>query len=200
MIRWWHRLAELSSEIKLMSLSRTLVTVAAIALTFTSVTKAADTPVFAVAKNDHNGQAVVFESTVALKKGDVIKIRAFNAQFVAMLNIAMCNEDCPNMHIVKVVPLSFLGLPTSDQQIVLPEDGRVAISMQNGGASVRSLVGVGGGTPWTVQYVGPYATHVSENPTDGLVPASGYTLNDGTLRARFYHRTFVTVSLADTNI
>jgi hypothetical protein len=51
-----------------------------------------------------------------------------------------------------------------------------------------------------VQYVGPYASNVTENSTEDLVPASGYTLNDGTLRARFYHRTFVTVSLADTDI
>lgn len=182
-----------------MSLSRTVITVAAIALTFTTITKAADTSAFTVAKNDRNGQAVVFESTAVLKKGDVIKIRAFNAQFVAMLNIAMCNQDCPNMHLVKAVPLSFLGLPTSDQQIVLPEDGRVAISMQNTGGSAQTQIGVGA-TAWTVQYVGPYATNVTENPTEGLVPASGYTLNDGTLRARFYHRTFVTVSLADTNI
>lgn len=182
-----------------MSLSRTVITIAAIALTFTTITKAADTPVFTVAKNDRNGQAVVFESTAVLKKGDVIKIHAVNAQFVAMLNIAMCNRDCPNMHLVKAVPLSFLGLPTSDQAIVLPEDGRVAISMQNSGGSAQSLIGVGG-EPWSVQYVGPYASNVTENSTEDLVPASGYTLNDGTLRARFYHRTFVTVSLADTDI
>jgi hypothetical protein len=182
-----------------MSLSRTVIAVAAVALTFTMIAKAADSSAFTVARNDRDGQAVVFESTAVLKKGDVIKIHAFNAQFTAMLYVAMCNQDCPNMRLVKAVPLSFLGLPTSDQTIVLPEDGRVAISMQNSGGSAQTLVGVGG-EPWTAQYVGPYASNVTENPIQGLVPASSYTLNDGTLRARFYHRTFVTVSLADTNI
>jgi hypothetical protein len=199
MISPLYRLAELSPEIKLMSLARTVITVAAFALSFTTIAKTADTAVFAVAKNDRNGQALVFESTTVLKKGDVIKIRAFNAQFVAVLNIAMCNEDCPNMHLVKAVPLSFLGMPASDQQIVLPEDGRVAISMQNSGGSAQTPIGAGAES-WTVQYVGPYATNITANPAEGLVPASGYTLNDGTLRARFYHRTFVTVSLADSNI
>jgi hypothetical protein len=182
-----------------MSISRVVIATAAVALSFTPITKAADTSAFTVAKSDRNGQAVLFESTAVLKKGDVIKIRAFNAQFIAMLHIAMCDQDCPHMHLVKAVPLSFLGMPTSSQQFVLPEDGRVAISMQNSGGSAQSQVGVGA-TPWTVQFVGPYATNITENPTEGLVPASGYTLNDGTLHARFYHHTFVTVSLADTNI
>ena len=182
-----------------MSISRTVIAVAAIALTFTTITKAADTSVFAAAQNNRNGQAVVFESTAALKKGDVIKIHAFNAQFVAVLYIAMCNLDCPNMHLVKAMPLSVLGLATSNQRFVLPEDGRVSISLQNNGGSAQSLIGVAG-SPWTVQYVGPYATSITENPSENLIPASSYSVNDGTLRARFYHRTFVTVSLADANI
>jgi hypothetical protein len=194
-----HRYVELLLEIMRMSISRTVIAVAAIALTFSTITKAADTAVFAAAQNNRNGQAVVFESTTALKKGDVIKIHAFNAQFVAVLYIAMCNLDCPNMHLVKAVPLSFLGLAASNQRIVLPEDGRVAISLQNNGGSAQSPFGVGG-SPWTVQYVGPYATNITENPSENLVPASSYSVNDGTLRARFYHRTFVTVSLADANI
>ena len=183
-----------------MSISRNVIALAVVALAFATITKAADTPVFAVAQNNRNGQAVIFESTTMLKKGDVIKIHAFNARFVAMLNIAMCDQDCPTMHMVKALPLSYLGLPTSNQQFVLPEDGRVAISMQESGGSAKSVIGVYGGTLWTMQYVGPYASYMTGNFTEDLVPASSYTLNDGTLSARFCHRTFVTVSLASANI
>jgi hypothetical protein len=143
---------------------------------------------------------VMFESTTVLKKGDVINIHAFNARFVAMLNIAMCNQDCPNMHLVKALPLSYMGMPTSNQQFVLPEDGRVAISIQDTGGSAKSVIGVFGGTLWTMQYVGPYASNASGNVTEGLVPASSYTVNDDTLSARFYHRTFLTIRLAGTTI
>lgn len=183
-----------------MSISRNVIAVAVIALSFATSTKAVDTSVFAVAQNNRNGQAVVFESTAVLKKGDVIKIHAFNARFVAILNIAMCNRDCPTMHLVKALPLSYLGLPTSDQQFVLPEDGRVAISMQESGGSAKSVMGVYGGTLWTMQYVGPYASYATGNAAEDLVPASSYTLNDSKLSARFYHRTFVTISLASANI
>jgi hypothetical protein len=195
-----HRFIELSWEIMLMSISRTAITVAVATLAFSTMTKAADTSAFTVAQNSSQGQAVVFESTAVLKKGDVIKIHAINAQLIAMLLISMCNQDCPNMHVVKAVPLAYMGLPAIDQQVVLPEDGRVAISMQNTGGSAKTPIGVVGGTLWTVQSVGPYASYVTGNLAQDSVPASSYTLNDGTLRARFYHRTFITVSLASTNI
>jgi hypothetical protein len=195
-----HRHVELWPEIMRMSISRTFIAMATTTLAFATIANAADTPVFTVAQNDSNGQAKVFESTAVLKKGDAINIRAINAQLVAVLYVAMCNQDCPNMHVIKAVPLSYWGQTMGSQQIVLPEDGRVAIWMRDTGGSSKTPIGVVGGTVWTVQYVGPSASYATGDPTQGSVPASSYTSSDGTLRARFYHRTFITVSLASSNI
>jgi hypothetical protein len=178
-----------------MPMSRKVITFI-VAIGAVSATQATDAPVFAVVQTNALGQATVFESTAALKKGDVIKIRANNAQLVSTLGIAMCNADCPTMHMVKAVPLSYMGQPVSDS-FVLPEDGRVAIAMQNNGGSPQTILG-NGGTLWNIVYVGPFASSASAATSDNVVPANSYNAIDGTLRARFDHRTFVTVSVAGT--
>jgi hypothetical protein len=179
--------------------SRLFIALAIAAATYAAVAQAADAPLFAVSQNDRHGQATVFESTTALRKGDVINVRAFNVQPIAMLSIAMCDQDCPAMHIVKTVPLSSMGQSNFSQQIVLPENGRVAMAVQNNGGSATTIFR-NGSALWTITLVGPYTSVASRDANRRVIPMSSYTMNDDSLRLRFDHRAFVTVSLAETNI
>ena len=161
---------------------------------------AADTSAFSVLQQDNNGKPLVFESTNALKKGDVIKVNAFNAQPVLVLQVAMCDGDCTHPRLVQTLPLTayYAGQTSTSHQFVLPEDGRVSFWVQRLGDLPSEPVNTPNGV-WNVQYVDPFLRFASQTPYESAepMPANSLTLDDNTLRARFFHRTFVTVSLAD---
>lgn len=161
---------------------------------------AADTSAFSVLQQDSAGKPLVFQSINALKKGDVIKVNAFNAQPVLVLQLAMCDGDCAHPRLIKTLPLTayYAGLASSNQQFVLPEDGRVSFWVQRLGDLPSEPINTSHGT-WSVQYVDPFLRFASQAPYMSAepMPANALTLDDNTLRARFLHRTFVTVHLAD---
>lgn len=164
---------------------------------------AASHPAFAVTQHDDHGQPVVFQSTAALKKGDVIKIYASNAQPVLILQVAMCDESCLHPRLVKTLPLTayYAGQSSSSQQFVLPEDGQVSFWLQRLGDLPGAPLNADSGQ-WSVQFVDPFLRFASQAPpyeSARPIAPSAFSLNDNTLRARFSHRTFVTVSLADAS-
>ena len=160
---------------------------------------AAESAAFAVMQQDGSGKPLVFQSSEALKKGDVIKVNAFNAQPVLVLQVAMCDSDCAHPRLVQTLPLTayYAGQASSSHRFVLPEDGRVAFWVQRLGDLPSEPVNTPNGA-WSVQYVDPFLRFASRMPYPSAqpMPASGLTLDDNSLRARFFHRTFVTVSLA----
>jgi hypothetical protein len=184
-----------------MSLSRMLA-VTFLSLAAASAAQAADTSVFSVLVNNSAGQPIMFQSTATLKKGDVLNIQSLNAQPVMILQIAMCDSDCPHMHLVKTVSLTpyFIGAASMNQNVVLPENGRVSFWVQRIGGVFNVPLPVGGGS-WYLQYVSPILSFATPQlyPDTGPMPFSALRLDDNTLRARFYHRTFVTIRLADAN-
>lgn len=183
-----------------MIVSRFLAT-AFLSLGLASSAHAADSSAFSVLQQDSSGKPLVFQSTNALKKGDVIKVNAFNAQPVLVLQMAMCDSDCTHPRLVKTVPLTayYAGQASSSDQFVLPEDGHVSFWVQRLGDLPSEPINTPNGA-WSVQYVDPFLRFASQTPYMSAEPmaANSLTLNDNTLRARFFHRTFVTVSLADT--
>jgi hypothetical protein len=183
-----------------MSLPRMLA-VALFSLAAVPVAQAANTTLFSVLVNNSTGKPIMFQSTDALKKGDVIKIHAFNAPPRMVLQIAMCNHDCPRMHLVKTMSLMpyFFGLSDMNQSFVVPEDGHVSFWAQKSSSNFNSPIGIRGGTLWSIDFADPVMLSYAEPqlyPTPPA-PANALQLYDGTLQARFYHRTFVTVSLAN---
>jgi len=167
-----------------------------------SAAQAADPAVFSVLVNDNAGKPVMFQSTTALKKGDVINIRSFNAQPVMILQIAMCDRDCPNMHLVKTMSLTpyFVGAANMNRDFVVPENGRMSFWVQRIGGVASVPIFARSGT-WSVEFVNPFMTFATPElyPDSRPMPANAPQLTDNTLQARFYHRTFVTISLADAN-
>jgi hypothetical protein len=183
-----------------MFFSRMFALAAFASLAMASAAQAADTPAFSVMVNNSAGKPVMYQSTSALKKGDVLKVSAFNAQPVMILQIAMCDSDCPRMHLVKTISLTpyFVGLANQNDRFVLPENGRVAFWVQRIGGVASVPIPARGGT-WSLQFVDPFLSFVTPRlyPDTSPTPANSLQLSDNTLHARFYHRTFVTVSLAD---
>jgi len=184
-----------------MFLSRMLaVTLLNLAAAF--VAQAADTHAFSVQVNDSTGKPVMFQSTAALKKGDVINIQSFNTAPIMILQIAMCSSDCPNMHLVKTVSLTpyYAGTTHMSQRVVVPEDGHVSFWVQriNGAAIVPIHAPAG---PWYVEFVDRFMSFATPQLflNTGPLPVSAMRINDNTLQARFYHRTFVNVSLTDAS-
>jgi hypothetical protein len=184
-----------------MSLSRRLV-VALFSLAAAATAQAADTSAFSVLVNNSAGKPIMFQSTAALKKGDVINIRAFNAAPVMVLQIAMCDSDCSHRHLVQTVPLTpyFIGAANMNQNFVVPENGHVSFWVQQLGGEFSTPIRARTGT-WSVAFVDPFLTVATPQlyPDTRPLPFSALRLNDNTLRARFYHRTFVTIRLADAN-
>lgn len=181
-------------------LASRILAIALLALGVTLGAYAADTSTFSVLQQDSAGKPLVFQSTGALKKGDVIKVNAFNAQPVLVLQLAMCDSDCTHPRLVKTLPLTayYAGQASSSHQFVLQEDGRVSFWVQRLGGLPSEPINTSHGT-WSVQYVDPFLRFASQTPYMSVepMPANALTLDDNTLRARFLHRTFVTVHLAD---
>lgn len=169
-------------------------------LCFATFAYAADNAAFAVAKQDDSGKPLVFQSTTALRKGDVIKITASNAQPVMVLQMAMCDSDCAHPRLVKTLPLIayYAGQASTSHEFVMQEDGRISFWVQRLGDLPSEPVNTPNGA-WSVQYVDPFLRFANRMPYISAEPlaASALSFNDGTLRARFFHRTFVTISLAD---
>ncbi|GLQ94053.1 hypothetical protein [Dyella acidisoli] len=184
-----------------MSASRTLAT-ALFGLLVAFGAQAAENAAFSVLQQDGNGKPLVFQSTGALKKGDVIKVNAVNAQPVLVLQMAMCDSDCAHPRLVQTLPLTayYAGQASSSHQFVLPEDGHVSFWVQRLGDLPSEPINTPNGA-WSVQYVDPFLRFASKVPYQSVqpMPATAVSLDDNTLRARFFHRTFVTVSLADTD-
>jgi hypothetical protein len=185
-----------------MILSRMLA-VACFSLAATSVVQAADPAVFSVLVNNDAGKPLMFQSSAALKKGDVIQIRSFNAQPMMILQIAMCSSDCPTMHLVKTVSLTpyFAGTPSMNQNVLVPEDGHVSFWVQQIQSIALVPDPVRGAAPWYLELYNPFGMAFvppTLYPTPPM-PANALRLNDHILQARYDHRTFVTVSLADAN-
>lgn len=182
-----------------MFISRILAT-AFFSFVAASAAQAADTSTFSVLVNNTAGKPVMFQSTAALKKGDVIKISSFNAQPVMILQIAMCNSDCPQMHLVKTVSLTpyFAGTANMNQDFVVPENGHVSFWVQQLGGVVSVPIITHNGA-WSVLLIDRFTSFAVPElyPNAPAMPVSSVRLDDNTLLARFDHRTFVTVSLAD---
>jgi hypothetical protein len=183
-----------------MSLSRILAVVAVTGLAIAQIAHAADASAFHVLVNDSSGNPVVFQSASALKRGDVIKVYAFNARPVMIMQIAMCNSDCPRMHLVKTVSLLpyYAGTANANQDFVLPEDGQVSFWVEQSGGAASVPINTGAG-PWSVNFVNRFMSFATPELLEHSQPmsANAFKLDDNTLRIRYFHHTFVAVSLAD---
>lgn len=186
-----------------MVISRIALAALLVGLCPAHIARAADTSVFDVLVNDHDGKPVVFQSASALKKGDVIKVYAFNARPVMILQVALCNADCPRMHLIKTIPLYPYYAGTSSiasHSFAIPENGRVSFWVQQAGDQFSVPV-VGASGTWSFVFINRFASYAAPTPYLNAqpMPAEGMTLDDGTLRARYFHNIFITVSLADSN-
>jgi hypothetical protein len=179
-----------------MFLSRILV-LAFLGLTARSAAQAADTHAFSVLVHNSDGQPILFQSTSALKKGDVINVASFNAPPILLLQIAMCDLDCSHMHLVKTMVLTpyFLAQGNMNQNFVVPENGHVSFWVQWAPLLYPFLAT----TTWSGELVDPFLNYSTPQlfPETGPVPVKALHLDDSQLQARFNHRTFVTVRLAD---
>jgi hypothetical protein len=186
-------------EVIAMSASRTVVS-AFLAVAAALAAHAAQGPAFAVAQHDRSGKAVLFQSAYVLKKGDVIRVSASNAQPVMVLQVAMCDPGCTHPRLLSSLPLTpyFAGTSRTSQQFVLPADGRVSFWVQwlddVPSAPLNTTTG-----QWSLVYVDPFLRFAQQAPERAARPiaASAVSLQDHSVRARFFHRTFLTVSLAD---
>lgn len=163
---------------------------------------AADTSAFVVAKTDGSGKPMVFRSAAALKKGETMAVHVFNAQPDMLLEIAMCDRDCPGMHVVRTVRLYFEGMASVSQEVVLPQDGHVALWVQRATQRTQVPLGTVGGTLWSQNVIDPFASYIAPAAMPGTSPvmaASRYRLEQNRLRASFGHNSFVTVSLPDVS-
>ncbi|WP_233842418.1 hypothetical protein [Dyella sp. 2HG41-7] len=166
-----------------------------------SIAHATDMSAFNVLVNGDDGKPIMFQSTSALKKGDVIKVHAFNARPVMILQVAMCDADCPHMHLVQTVPLFPYYAGTSgvtNHRFVVPEDGRISFWVQQlSGTATTPVITMNGA--WSVNFVNRFMSFATPMlyPDSKPMHANALTVDDDTLRARYFHDTFVTVSLAD---
>ncbi|MFK2873440.1 hypothetical protein [Dyella lipolytica] len=188
-----------------MSLSRILVlaVIAVTGLATTQVAQAADASAFQVLMNDSGGNPVVFQSVSALKRGDVIKVHAFNARPVMIMQVAMCNSDCPRMHLVKTISLLpyYAGTANANQDFVVPEDGYVSFWVEQRGGAASVPIRAQTGT-WSLNFVNRFMSFATPELFKESQPmsANAVSLDDNTLRVRYFHHTFVAVSLADAPI
>lgn len=186
-----------------MSLLRMLAVVAVAGLAAAHVTQAADSSTFQVLVNDNSGNPVMFQSASALKKGDVIKVHAFNARPVMIMQIAMCNSDCPRMHLVKTISLIpyYAGTANVNQDFVLPEDGHVSFWVEQHGGAASVPINTRTGA-WNLNFVNRFMSFATPELFKESQPmsANAFKLDDNTLRVRYFHHTFVAVSLADAPI
>jgi hypothetical protein len=183
--------------------SRIALAAVIVGLCSAHVARAADTSTFDVLANNQDGKPVVFQSSAVLKQGDVIKVHTFNARPVMVLQVAMCDADCPRMHLVKTIPLYPYYAGTSSvatQSFTLPENGRVSFWVQQAGGQFSVPLAGASGT-WSFTFINRFASYAAPTPYLDVspMPAEGMTLNDGTLRARYFHNTFITVRLANSN-
>lgn len=164
---------------------------------------AAETTAFTVLKQDNHGKPVIFQSTYALKKGDVLKINAFNAKPITVLQVAMCDASCAHLRLIKTLPLTayFAGVASTNQRFVMPEDGYVTFWVERLGGLPGTPFNTSSGTSWQVQYVDPFLLFAGPMPyvTSQPIPANALSTEDDTMHARFEHREFLTVRLADAN-
>jgi hypothetical protein len=185
-----------------MFISRIATVAAFIGLAAMPAAWAADPSAFVVAKSNGSGKPMVFQSTAALKKGAVMTVHVFNAQPAMLLQVAMCDRDCPNMHVVRSVQLYFEGMESINQKVVLPQDGRVALWVQRATQQTQLPLASVGGTLWTQNFVDPFASYVAPAIVPGASPvmaASRYRLEQNGLHASFDHNSFVTISLPDVS-
>lgn len=175
---------------------------ALLGLSFTAAAYAGDNTAFTVAQQNGSGKPLIFQSTAVLKKGDVIKVYVSNARPIMVMQMAMCDDGCRYLRVVQSLPLGPYEAGTShtSQRFVVPEDGQVSFWVQRLGDLPSSPVNTASGQ-WSVQYVDPFLHIATQLPYASTqpMPASAFSLNDATLRARFSHRTFVTVSLAEAD-
>jgi hypothetical protein len=186
-----------------MSLSRTLA-FALIGFAATSPAYAGDASAFSVLVNDHDGQPLMYQSTTALKKGDVIEVQSFNAQPVMVLQIAMCDRDCPRMHLVRTMSLTPYAYPfavSMSNRFVVPENGHVSFWVQQVGDPLAIPITTRSqGFARLSAHTSPFLlsfTPPQLYPDTPPMPAQSTDISDGTLLARFYNRIFVSVSLAE---
>jgi hypothetical protein len=186
--------------VTVMSLLRTLAVIAVAGLATATAAQAAESSAFQVLVSNGDGSPVMFQSATALKKGDVIKIHAFNAPAVMVMQIAMCDSDCPRMHLVKTLQLFTYHAGSTDmnQQFVVPENGHVSFWVQQVGYAFSVPIARG----WSVATLDRTAGFPTPVLFENSPPmsANAITLDDNTLRLRYYHKTFVAVSLADASI
>jgi len=184
-----------------MSIQR-IVACACFGLGSIAAAHAGDNNAFTVAQQNGSGKPLVFQSTAALKKGDTIKVYVSNARPILVMQMAMCDSGCQHPRVVESLPLGpyEAGASHNSQRFVVPEDGQVSFWVQRLGDLPSSPVNTASGQ-WSLQYVDPFLRVATQPPYASVqpVPADAFSLNDATLRARFSHRTFVTVSLADAD-
>jgi hypothetical protein len=167
------------------------------------IARAADTPTFDVLVNNQDGKPVMFQSTSVLKKGDVIKIHAFNTRPVMIMQVAMCNTDCPHMHLIKTIPIFPFYAGTSavaDQSFVVPEDGHVSFWVQQAGNAFSKPIITRDGI-WNLVFINRFQAFATPMlyPDTRPMPANALRLDDNGLHARYFHNMFITVRLANAN-
>lgn len=186
-----------------MFISRIALTAVVAVLGSIHIAHAANTSAFNVLVSGDDGKPIMFQSTSALKKGDVIKVHAFNARPVMILQVAMCDADCPHMHLVKTIPLFPYYAGTSgvaDHRFAVPEDGRVSFWVQQLSGTVSTPVITMNGA-WSVNFVNRFMNFATPMlyPDSQPMHANALRLDDDRLSARYFHNTFVTVRLTDSN-
>lgn len=186
-----------------MSLSRIFVVVAVAGLATAQVAQAADTSAFQVLVNDNGGNPIMFQSANALKRGDVIKVHAFNARLPMILQVAMCDSDCPHMHLIKTMQLFpyYPGTANMNKDFVVPENGRVSFWVQDA-TSVFSMPITSRRGAWGLLSFYPPASFATPQLFEDSPPisANAVKLDDNAVRARYNHDIFVAISLADASI
>jgi hypothetical protein len=180
-----------------MFLSRTLA-LAFFSLAAASTAQAAPTSSFSVLLHNSGGQPILFQSTGALKKGDVISVQSLNAHPVLVLEIAMCDHDCSNVRLIREIPLT--GWST---RFVVPENGRVSFWVQQVGDPLGvTITKRSQGFAFLSAPVNPFLLGFGPPrlyPDTWPMPAESVNINDDSLIASYSHHIFVNVSLADVN-
>jgi len=178
-----------------------LLTGAVLSLGVAFAAQAAETPAFTVLEQTDSGQPMLFQSTHPLKKGDVIKVYAANAEQITVMQLAACDSDCSHVHLIGTVPLSAysVGLTTNSARFVMPQSGYISLWVQPMAGLLSTPLNAGNG-PWSFARVDPFLLLGRQTPylmPPNPMPAHAFSSDEAGLHARFDHRIFVTVSLAD---
>ncbi|RDS79118.1 hypothetical protein DWU98_19090 [Dyella monticola] len=178
-----------------------LLTGVMLSLGVTLAAQAAENPAFTVLEQTDSGQPMLFQSTHPLKKGDVIKVYATNAQQITVMQVAACGSDCSHVHLIGTLPLSAyaVGLTTNSARFVVPQSGYISFWVQPVVGLLSTPLNASNG-PWSFARVDPFLLLGQQTPylmPPNPMPARAFSSDEGGLHARFDHRTFVTVSLAD---